>query len=239
MATDEVPNVAEISQLLDQCNPEELNNILKSIELGSTPAAVMAPVPPAAPPPSNGRRPAPTNVARAQAESGQQLVAMDEIKQLLAQHSAGVMEEVRKMIPSISSGVMDTIDIATLTQALSERDQEVKALEEQLAGLEQDVASKEKRAAELTNELDGTLREVRHKQLDLEFQQLKLEERVRSNADLEQAQRMLAQKVEEANLQARHAAIDADAGRYTPRSMRAQGSLPWTLRKNRLPAVGL
>ena len=32
-------------------------------------------------------------------------------------------------IPSISSGVMENIDVATLTQALAERDQEVKTLE--------------------------------------------------------------------------------------------------------------
>jgi len=76
------------------------------------------------------------------------------------------------------------------------------------------------------------MREVRHRQLDLEFQQLKLEERVRSNAELEQQQRHLAVCAEEASLSARHAAIDAAA--MTPRSFRAQGQLPWVLRKRNM-----
>eukprot|EP00913_Durusdinium_trenchii_P029156 g27332.t3 len=162
-------------------------------------------VPPSGPPPG-GRRPAP---GVKPLETG---VGKDEIRKLLEEHSAGVISEVRKLIPTISSGVMDTIDVATLTQALAERDQEVKALEARFQELQADLSAKDKRVAELGGELDATLREVRHRQLDLEFQQLKLEE---------------------------HAALEADMSRYTPRGgLQAQGTLPWTLRKGRLPAVG-
>ncbi|CAE8716858.1 unnamed protein product [Polarella glacialis] len=240
---------AEIAQLLDQCNPEELNNILLSIEQGGDLSeffpkpdhAGLQPTPPAAPPPGNGRRPGPANVkpvqavAASTASGGAPVMSMEEVKKLMEEHSESVMSEVRKMIPNISNGIMDSIDIGTLTQALTERDQEVKALEARLTSLNSELAQKDTRAAVLGNELDTTLREVRHRQLDLEFQQLKLEERVRNNAELEQAQRVLSARVEEATLNARHAALEADMGRYTPRTMRAQGSLPWTMRKNRLP----
>lgn len=233
--------IDEIAQLLDQCKPEELNEILASIEnSGTAPAATplsIQPVPPSAPPPNAGRRPKP-GVTKAQELAGG-AVSKDEIRKLLEEHSAGVISEVRRLIPSISSGVMDTIDVATLSQALAERDQEVKALEARFAELQADLSTKDKRVAELGGELDATLREVRHRQLDLEFQQLKLEEKVRYNTELEQAQRVLSARVEEASLQARHAALEADMNRYTPRGgMHAQGSLPWTLRKGRLPAVG-
>jgi len=237
--------VNEIAQLLDQCKPEELSEILASIEKGSPP--VMQPVPPPAPPPGGRSRPGRPPAAKTEAaaayptyppaETG--FFGADEIRKMLDEHSAGVMSEVRKLIPSISTGVIDSIDAGTLTAALHERDQEVKALEARLAELNSDLSSKDKRVADLGGELDATMREVRHRQLDLEFQQLKLEEKVRSNAELEQAQRALTARVEEASLHARHAALEADMGRYTPRgSMRAQGSLPWTLRKNRFPAVG-
>merc|ERR1719336_2176087 len=99
----------------------------------------------------------------------------------------------------------DTFDLGTLTRTLTERDNEVQALEKQLDELQEVLADKDRRVEELTGELDKTVREVRHKQLDLEFQQLKLEERVRSNSELEQAQRKLTAHVEEASLNARHA----------------------------------
>ncbi|CAE7767564.1 unnamed protein product, partial [Symbiodinium sp. CCMP2592] len=223
--------VDEIAQLLDQCKPEELNEILASIESSGS-AGSLQPVPPAGPPPG-GRRPMP-GIKPTEAEGN--VLSKDEIRKLLDEHSAGVISEVRKLIPSISTGVMDTIDIATLTQALAERDQEVKVLEARLAELQTDLSQKDKHVAELGGELDATLREVRHRQLDLEFQQLKLEEKVRNNAELEQAQRVLTARVEEASLQARHAALDEDMSRYTPRGgMHAQGTLPWTLRRSRLP----
>jgi hypothetical protein len=244
----EASNMDEIAQLLDQCNPDEIAKILSSIEAGNFQAQgypappVLLPTPPVTSPAGGNRRPVPTNLATASkveastfsAPTSPTAVTMDDIKKMLEEHSAGVVDEVRRLIPSISNGVMDSIDIATLTQSLAERDIEVKELEERLASLQHELALKDKEALDLTNELDATLREVRHRQLDL--QQLKLEERVRSNAELEQAQRLLSSKVEEANLNARHAAIDAESRTcYTPRSMRAQGSLPWMLRKNRLP----
>lgn len=230
----------EIATLLDQCKPEELNDILASIEQSGEPAPVR-PVPPQAPPPGTRPRPVRPGMKPAEAQSGDGgVIGMDQIKQLLQDHSASVMSEVRKLIPSMTSGVMQSVDVATLSSALTERDQEVKALEARLAELNGDLSSKDRQVMELGGELDSVLREVRHRQLDLEFQQLKLEEKVRSNAELEQAQRALTSRVEEASLNARHAALEADMGRYTPRgtNLRAQGSLPWTLRKNRLPAVG-
>eukprot|EP00931_Biecheleriopsis_adriatica_P102755 TRINITY_DN77690_c0_g1_i1.p1 TRINITY_DN77690_c0_g1~~TRINITY_DN77690_c0_g1_i1.p1 ORF type:complete len:265 (-),score=66.87 TRINITY_DN77690_c0_g1_i1:154-873(-) len=229
----------EIAQLLDQCKPEELDDILASIEQTSTPAPIQ-PVPPPAPPPGGRPRPVRPGMKPAEVSSEGGVIGMDEIKQLLQDHSDSVMSEVRKMIPSISSGVMQSVDVATLSQALMERDQEVKALEARLSSLNADLSAKDRQVMELGGELDAVLREVRHRQLDLEFQQLKLEEKVRGNAELEQAQRALTARVEEASLNARHAALEADMGRYTPRggNLRAQGSLPWTLRKNRLPAVG-
>eukprot|EP00930_Biecheleria_cincta_P073335 TRINITY_DN60632_c0_g1_i1.p1 TRINITY_DN60632_c0_g1~~TRINITY_DN60632_c0_g1_i1.p1 ORF type:complete len:266 (+),score=75.27 TRINITY_DN60632_c0_g1_i1:98-895(+) len=255
----DVPAIEEIAALLDQCKPEELNEILASIEGagGAVPELTQqpkAPVPPPAPPPGNSRRPVrpgmkpveglsgappPPAAPTSPSGGGGNVIGMEEIKRILEEHSADVMLEVRKMIPSISTGAMEGIDIGTLTQALSERDQEVKNLEARLSALHMDLSSKDKMVMELGQELDTTMREVRHRQLDLEFQQLKLEEKVRNNAELEQAQRVLTARVEEASLTARHAALEADMSQqYTPRgTMRAQGSLPWTLRKNRLPAV--
>jgi len=228
-------------------------------------APTLAPVPPAGRPPSGGgRRPPPRVVKKADentAANGAPLgeattqgiaaaIPMDDLRRLLEEHSAGVLSEVRKMLPATGAGAAagggvaggggsggDTIDMGLLAEALLERDREVQQLEARLTELQAHLASKDKRVAELGGELDQTVREVRHRQLDLELQQLKLEERVRSNAELEQAQRNLSARVEEASLNARHAALDLDLCRATPRAIRAQGALPWTLRKNRLPAV--
>lgn len=172
-------------------------------------------------------------------------ITMDELKNLLAEHSMGVMSEVQKMLPGIGAPPADSgwatmptsdgIDLAALTQALVERDREVQQLEERLSTLQTELRTKDQRVAELTEELDQTVREVRHRQLDLEFHQLKLEERVRANAELEQLQGVLSSRVEEASLSARHAALDMNMPPMTPRSLRAQGSLPWALRKGRSP----
>ncbi|CAJ1358780.1 unnamed protein product [Effrenium voratum] len=127
-STAEGPVVDEIAQLLDQCKPEELSEILASIES----PAPMQPMPPTGPPPGAGRRPVP-GIRAAEASLGDaNVVSREEIRKLLDEHSAEVISEVRKLIPSISNGVMDTIDVATLSQALAERDHEVKALEAQL-----------------------------------------------------------------------------------------------------------
>mmetsp|Transcript_30897 Transcript_30897/g.95031 ORF Transcript_30897/g.95031 Transcript_30897/m.95031 type:complete len:295 (-) Transcript_30897:318-1202(-) len=280
--------MAEVAELLDQCSPHELTDILRALEgsglaasVEKSPEALAAPlpaappqpqaprrdiVPPSRPPPQGaGRRPCPTTKKRSEGEcreagagtsstavttagehSDDRQLTMNEIKRLLDEHSASVVSEVRKMLPAAPVAVPqavqnfsgEMIDLSTLTQTLSERDREVRALESQLADLQAELATKDKRVAELGGELDRTVREVRHKQLDLEFQQLKLEERVRSNAELEQAQRKLTARVEEASLNARHAALDVDMCLTTPRTLRAQGTLPWTVRKNRLPAVG-
>lgn len=169
---------------------------------------------------------------------------MDDLKRILAEHSEGVLSEVQRMLPM--GGVVavaaeqsaEGVDMGALTQALVERDREVKQLEERLACLQTELQGKDHRVADLSSELDQAVREVRHRQLDLEFHQLKLEERVRSNAELEQLQYRLTTKVEEVSLSARHAALDMQMPPTTPRSLRAQGSLPWTLRKGRSPPSG-
>merc|ERR1712110_912459 len=125
---------------------------------------------------------------------------------MMAEHNAGMLSEIQKLMPNVGSGG-DVVDMNTLAKTLSERDNELQALEAHLASLQAELASKDKRVAELGNDLESALREVRHRQLDLEFQQLKLEERVRSNAELEAQQRNLSARVEEANLNAKHAAI--------------------------------
>eukprot|EP00747_Dinoflagellata_sp_TGD_P193561 gnl/TRDRNA2_/TRDRNA2_59894_c0_seq1.p1 gnl/TRDRNA2_/TRDRNA2_59894_c0~~gnl/TRDRNA2_/TRDRNA2_59894_c0_seq1.p1 ORF type:complete len:376 (-),score=87.15 gnl/TRDRNA2_/TRDRNA2_59894_c0_seq1:414-1541(-) len=200
--------------------------------------------PAAAPPP-----PAPPPAAT----TPQGLTSAD-MQRLLEEHKISVLSEVRKMVSSSApapqaaattsgypmppaAGTMDGFDLAVLTATLSDRDREVKALENRLAELQTHLSEKDKRVAELGVDLDTAVREVRHRQLDLEFQQLKLEERVRTNADLEQQQRNLTMRVEEASLNARHAALDADMCRNTPRSVRVQGSLPWTLRKGKQAAM--
>lgn len=217
-------------------------------------ASAPDPVPPPGPPPGAGRRPCPAGVRRTEvtdAAGGGDGPAVDgrftmeDIRKLVREHSANVVSEVRRLIPAMAglagqSYDASALDMGVLTQALADRDREVQALEARLAELQADLASKDRRVVDLGNELDAAVREVRHRQLDLEFQQLKLEERVRSNAELEQAQRNLSARVEEASLNARHAALEADMCRTTtPRGFRAQGSLPWMLRKNRLPAVGM
>lgn len=252
------PDADEIADLLDQCSPEELANILATIENGGlsteTPpmptelpevvpplgeAPRLDPVPPPAPPPGGGGRRAKRGSAKpAENEEKSNELSVEQLKQMLNEHSAAVVADVQKMLPRDSSlpaaGAGDTLDLTSLAFALSERDKEVQALEAKLAGLQSELSAKDQRVAELGGELDAAVREVRHRQLDLEFQQLKLEERVRTNAELEQAKRSLTARVEEASLNARHAALDAEMGNMTPRSLQAQGALPWVLRKSKL-----
>lgn len=305
-----VAGVAEIAELLDQCTPKELANILRALEGeemedslegepeaegpgtpqaaagAGTPdsegaaAAARVPVPPPAPRPMSGNRrpsggrpgtaggsrPGTAGNGRSGAGGGKwtasgrgsgalaprgtegagAAVSLDVLKRLLAEHSAELLSEVRRLVQvtpaaaahaAVAAGppsAVEGFDLEVLTQAFKERDAEVKTLEARLAELQSQLAVKDQRVAELGGELDKTLREVRHRQLDLEFQQLKLEERVRSNGELEQAQRCLSARVEEASLTAKHAALDMEMRLNTPRSIRAQGSLPWTLRKNKL-----
>lgn len=221
---------------------------------GEQQQASPAPVPPSAPPPANssGRRPAPPGYKRS-ASGGEvnpedAVVSMGEMKKLLEEHSAGVLNEVRKLVtypalpapgPSIDPATVEAglqsgaLNLEVLTTILGQRDQEVQGLEARLAELQDQVSMKDRRIMDLNTELDCAIREVRHRQLDLEFQQLKLEERVRSNNELEQAHRSLTQRVDEASRDTRHAALDVDLARTMPRTARVQGTLPWMLRKNR------
>merc|ERR1712151_426320 len=154
---------------------------------------------------------------------------------MLENHSSNMLVEVRKMLPyvGVASNAEGGVDMEMLTKVLTMRDQEVKELEAELASLQAELSAKDRRVADLGGELEVALREVRHRQLDLEFQQLKLEERVRNNTEMEQAQKSLVMRVDEAGLNARHAALDADMGRTMAGTVRVQGSLPWTWRKTR------
>lgn len=257
------PLVNEIADLLDQCSVEELDSILEAIDSTGSEACSKAqhitavnnePVPPAGPPPSNGsRRPVPAGFKRSgsggEAALDEAVVSVGEMKKLLEEHSAGVLDEVRKLVNfpekaalSISSTVgtinaeaqlQGSLNLEMLTQVLTQRDQEVKELEASLAGLQDRLLAKDSRVMELNSELEVTTREVRHRSLDLEFQQLKLEERMRSNKELELAHRSLTARVEDVSREARHAALDIDLGHSPPRTARVQGSLPWMLRKSR------
>lgn len=225
----------------------------------SPPSALPAPVadmspqsptkvlPPAGPPPAGaGRRPVPQGVRRQNVPEEEQEVTLSEAKKLLDDHSSAVVSEVRKMVPYMGMsniGGGETLDLETLTKILSTRDDEVKELEERLNTTQAELSAKDRRVSDLGSELDLAIREVRHRQLDLEFQQLKLEETVRSNAGMEAAQKNLVARVEEVALHSRHAALDVDIGR-TNMSMagfgRVQGSLPWTVRKSRpAPTAGI
>lgn len=242
--------VDEIACLLDQCSPSELENILQQIEIGDLnspeverpvgdesplqPPSNAQVLPPAGPPPGGaGRRPVPAGVR-------EQQITLSEAKKLLENHSSAVLSQVQEMVSprGISSRNSETLGLDTLTKVLALRDEEVQDLETQLSTAQAELSTKDRRIGDLGCELDLVIREFRHQQLDLEFQQLKLEETVRSNFELEQAQRSLVARVEEAGLNARHAALDVDMGRTTPGSglVRVQGSLPWTMRKNRTGA---
>merc|ERR1711959_788087 len=139
---------------------------------------------------------------------------LNEARKILDDHSAAVVSQVSCIAPYIgmSSCGAETLDLDTLTKVLAVRDEEVKELELRLSTVQAELCAKDRRAADLSGELDLAVREMRHRQLDLEFQQMKIEETVRSNAEMEQAQRTLAARVEEAGLNARHAALDIDMG---------------------------
>jgi len=261
----EGPLVDEIATLLDQCSPDELANILDTLDNGGLaeqllgddnpsrePATSTAPIPatgtlpfqvaevlPPESPPPGSRRPVPAGVRKpVSANEQEQQIPLSDAKQLLEDHSNAVVGEVRRMVPymGMSNSVGDgaqALDLETLTKVLAARDEEVKELEGRLSAIHAELSEKDRNVADLGSELDLAIREVRHRQLDLEFQQLKLEETVRNNTEMEQAAKGLAARVDEASLSARHAALDVDMGRSMPGMMRAQGSLPWTVRKKR------
>lgn len=178
---------------------------------------VYAPVPPAAPPPAGGvRRPAPSVAKRHSAAPAPAPAPC------AAGASGGV---VGPEVAALAAGV----GTEALGQALAERDREAACLEARLAELHGTLAAKEQRANSLSTELEDVVRQVRHQKLDLEFQMLKLEERLRSNAEAE-----LAQRACEARPQ--RSTEDLSLGMCrglpaaSPITMRLQGSLPWTLR---------
>lgn len=204
------------------------------------PAAAAAPLvpvrPAAAKPGPAGRRPQPAGASRQTAPAGEPApVSMGELKAMLADHSMSVLSEAQKMLAAADvPGRSEGEDMGVLAGMLADRDDEVKQLEEQLAGLQAELATKDRRVADLCGELEPVLREVGHRQLDLEVQQQKLEERVRSNAELEQVQRSLATRLEEVSLSASHAVLDLQMSQTSPGSFSACGAYPWALRQQRL-----
>jgi len=129
-----------------------------------------------------------------------------------------------------------------MLESLHERDDQVSQLEARLAELRSAVATRDSHIMKLGVDLDATIREIRHGQLDLEFQRLKLEEQYRENHELEQSTLRLQASIEEKTFDATHAAIDF--GRTfqggpmgDPERLRMTGSLPWTLRRGRLQAI--
>jgi len=271
MATEEEgPMVDEIANLLDQCSPDELANILQALDSGGLAEQMLADekllaeevpsrtatsatplvdtavsphqvLPPSSPPPGS-RRPAPAGVRKPSGTNEQEeQIPLSDAKKLLDDHSNAVVQEVRRMVPYMGQANSggEAIDLETLTKVLAARDEEVKELEARLNDIHTELSAKDRRVADLGSELDLAIREVRHRQLDLEFQQLKLEETVRNNAEMEQAAKSLAVRVDEASLTARHAALDVDMGRSMPGLFRAQGSLPWTVRKKRPGSMGI
>lgn len=207
-------------------------------EAGSPPQVL----PPSLPPPES-KRPVPAGAFKPAGAGDQDQIALTDAKKLLEDHSSAVVSEVRRMAPymgmSSNGGGGEGLDLETLTKVLAARDDEVKELEGRLSEMQAELSAKDRRVADLGGELDLAIREVRHRQLDLEFQQLKLDETVRNNTEMEQAAKTLAARVDEASLNARHAALDIDMGRNMPGLMRAQGTLPWTVRKKRPGSSGL
>uniref|UniRef100_A0A7S1A2B9 Uncharacterized protein n=1 Tax=Noctiluca scintillans TaxID=2966 RepID=A0A7S1A2B9_NOCSC len=206
--------MADINSLLEECSPEHLNSILGEIEAGTLLRSPLTHARPTVTPKGSptGRR----------AKRDAQTTAEAPPCQWTESPQQG---EVRPALDHEPSSV----DHVWLTNILLERDQEVKTLEDRLAHLQTQLCAKDRRVASLNSELSDAVREVRHRQLDLEFQQLKLEQRARANAEFERDQLLLAAQVDEANWSAKHAAVDADV-MSSPRSVRLQGSLPWMLR---------
>lgn len=247
---DELTNILQAIENGDLATPVEQEQLL-DVEISSlspgTPAAAPASsltappldvLPPAGPPPvGTGRRPVPVGVRRSgHGDMGEeQQMTLSEAKKLLDDHSSAVVTEVRKILPyMVKPTGGETIDLETLTKVLAARDDEVKELETRLCSIQDELSAKDRRVADLGGELDLAIREIRHRQLDLEFQQLKLDETVRNNAEMEQVQKSLVARVEEAGQNARHAALDSDMGRPMMGGLiHVQGSLPWTMRKGR------
>lgn len=218
------------------------SSAVECLEGYSSTSANLSPSRPVGPPPdATNRRPVHMAVKRStDAADGTPELSLSEAKKLLENHSATVSAEVCKIMPCADSSSNcggDAIDLEGLHQVLAARDEEVKDLEVRLTSIQAELSTKDRRVADLGSELDVAIRQVRHRQLDLEFQHLKLEEMVRANTDMEQAQRQIVSRAEEASLNARHAAVETDTGRILQGLNRVQGSLPWTVRKGRPQAT--
>lgn len=250
---------ADIASLMGQCSVEELNQILAQLEARpqATPpvhAPALPAAPPSGPPPTHGKRPQgnPRRVCQAPgvcasysaaAQGGQaQPLTHEDVQRMLADHSRTLLSEVRHIVaagngqPQAALGGGGNVDAGALSEVIGARDREVEALEAQLADLTGSLQAKDATVETLNADMEQALRDVRHRQLDLEFHQQRLEEKVRTNAEMEQVQRKLTAQVEDASLNARHAVLNVETCR-TPRGTRMQGSSPWTVRKNR-PGAG-
>lgn len=132
-------------------------------------------------------------------------------------------------------------EASLFTEAILARDEEVRRLEEELDGLQGVLTEKDARAEALNAELAAACREVKHRQLDLEYFQLQHEERLRLNRELEVSIKGLTDQIEEARLEERHAEIELEGGGpLSPcaETLRMQGSLSWAMRKGRaLPSM--
>jgi len=213
----------------------------------------MTPTPPSGPAPaSSGRRPPPPSGRPGSSRGGhaQRLtydgeavlatgITMSEVQDTLRENVKGVLREVHHMKTSSASQVAprpqgdDVLSVELLSKAFMERNSEMERLDSEYSAMRNELLVQDTFIAELSNELEMTLREVRHRRLDLELHQLKLEERIRSNAELEQIQRNMSTRIEELGVVARHAELAAAScsSSCSPSGVvRAQGSLPWTLR---------
>eukprot|EP00927_Polykrikos_kofoidii_P059751 TRINITY_DN54887_c0_g1_i1.p1 TRINITY_DN54887_c0_g1~~TRINITY_DN54887_c0_g1_i1.p1 ORF type:complete len:393 (-),score=51.34 TRINITY_DN54887_c0_g1_i1:90-1148(-) len=207
------------------------------------------PAPPAAPPPT-ARRPGPTlkpktDVSESCSAMSPHQFSEKEVETLLRSLSTTTSnEDPPKVSQTLQSSPLPqkADDFTTAEKAalfpiarlLSDRYRQEQELERHLAKLEELASVKEVRVSRINRDLETALREVRHHRLDVEFQQLKIEELLRSNAELEQSQCKPTCHVDALTLQAKHAAIDAEQCCATPRSVQVQGTLAWTLRKSKV-----
>lgn len=156
-------------------------------------------------------------------------VTQAELKQILEQHTATVLSEVQRLLPALAQQAGGSeLDPSTLTDLLVQRDEEVRQLEEELRELQGILASKDQRVAQLDADLAVAVREKKHRQLDVEFQHVRLEERLRGNAELEASQRVILAQLEES----------WGASASPTHVHRLQGALPWTVR-NKKPGIPL
>lgn len=127
---------------------------------------------------------------------------------------------------------MSPLSTKTLASVIGSRDIEVRLLEAELEELHAILADRDARVEALGEEVNNAVRQVRHRQLDLEYHHLKLEDRIRANTELESSKQALTMEIDRLQLEQRHAEIDLDSSRGSE-LLRIQGSLPWALRAGR------